>query len=253
MSGALAESRQPPVRVPVALIVRVVASQWGIDRHVLLSGRREGRLVDARRVVYLLAREQTALTTSAIGRLLGNREHSTIKHGLDSGHRLVAADPAFAARVAEAREAVIALAATTEGARYRDADAVAAAEKIMRNPNREALGISVDAIVAMADRVLALEEIAATAYRLLSTVDAMERAQRPLPNPPPAQVGPNTGTPVFGAGEGVERRAAEEAAALADSARALTDTLAGALAALGYAVEEETDDEKTEAAALCAE
>lgn len=36
-------------------------------------------------------------------------------------------------------------------------------------------------------------------------VDIDERVDSPLPNPPPTQVRPNTGTPAFAAGEGVER------------------------------------------------
>lgn len=219
-----------PPRVTLALIVSVVAADWGVDSHRLVRERRGGGLDDPRRAVVVLARELTSLTAHALGRLFGGRDHATILSIAETARGRLS-DPHFCAMVERARETILKLAASREGERFRDADPVAAAERIMRHPAREALSASADAIVAMADRLLALEEAAACAFRLLSVLDALAAARAPA-----------SSSPARGGGRPREARWKGRECDLAAQARALTDTLASALAALGYDPTEETDD-----------
>lgn len=222
----------PPLRLPIALIIDVVARLWHVEiPQLVFANRRRGtreRLDEARRAVCLLAVELSELSTTQIAERFGGRDHSTVvKLAARAREQLGNNDHRFAALIAEARKTIIDLAASREGQRFRDTDPVAAAERIMGHPNREALTASVDAIVAMADRLLALEEMAAAAYRLLATLDALETAK-------------STQSPRVG----LLRAAHERTVTLTASAQALTDTLASALAALGYDTpdDEEPDD-----------
>jgi phage host-nuclease inhibitor protein Gam len=88
----------------------------------------------------------------------------------------------------------------------------AIAMRVQRLGRRGALRVSTDEITAVAGRLLALEDIAASAYRLMDALDEMQAAP------------------------------ADRRAELAASARALAETLASALAALGY---DTPEDEET--------
>jgi|SRR5215831_9144533 len=63
-------------------IVRVVCVQYCIKRSELLGHRRLGNLVHARHVVCTLLRELLKMSTTAIGRRLGDRDHTTVLHGI---------------------------------------------------------------------------------------------------------------------------------------------------------------------------
>jgi hypothetical protein len=95
-------------------------------------------------------------------------------------------------------------------------DPVAAAERVARNPRREALRVSTLETVAMAMRLLALEDVAADTAQLL---DRCETAQTFTADGPTARE--------YAAGT-----------------RELMGTIASALAALGYATTEEATEEK---------
>lgn len=221
----------PPLRIPMALIIDVVARVWQVEITRLVFANRRGTdkgIDGARRAVCLLAVDLSTLSTVQIAECFGGRDHSTIVQLAGRARDQVKTDGPFAARIAEAREAIVKLATTREGQRFRDADPIAAAERIMSHPNREAVHASVDAIVAMADRLLALEEMAGAAYRLLVTLDELDRAKV---------------TRSTRVGDLVAQ--SEQCDRIAASAHALTDTLASALAALGYDTpddEEETSD-----------
>lgn len=89
----------PPAPTPTVVFetapvcpVTVVASIFGIDRDEIIGPRRFPALVDARTAAVVLMRKQ-GLSYSAIGRQLGDRDHTSIKHLDDTKDRRVARNP----------------------------------------------------------------------------------------------------------------------------------------------------------------
>ncbi|MDC7787335.1 helix-turn-helix domain-containing protein [Rhodoplanes sp. TEM] len=198
--------------VSIRMILRAVGLAWNVAAHKVRSNRRTADIAVPRHAVCLLASEMTGYTFAAIGRLLGDRDHTSIMHGVARGRALRDSDPDFAARFATARQIVLDELATAD--RWQDADAVEAARAVMAaaDPWRAATDLSVDEVVAVAARAVALEEVAGGTYQLLALLDEFERLRRQpsLPQPP--------------------QRASEIAA----SVRALGDAIAEALQGLGY-------------------
>ncbi|RAI33687.1 hypothetical protein CH338_22170, partial [Rhodoplanes elegans] len=210
--------------VSIRMILRAVGYAFGIPSSKIRSLRRTGDLCQPRHAVCLLAREMTTLTFPAIGRLLGDRDHTSIMHGADKGQALRDSDPDFARRLATAREMILAELARAD--RWQDADAVAAAERVMgaADPWRAAIDLSVDEVVAVAARAVALEHVAAGTYRLLAQLDELRRcAERPR-----------------------DGDARDRIAELEPAAAALSDALAEALQGLGYEYAEPADEPTSE-------
>jgi chromosomal replication initiator protein len=197
--------------VSIRMILRAVAVAYDIPAHAIAHHRRNRERVRARDAVCLLARELTSYSYPQIGRLLGNRDHTTIMDAAGRATALLAEDEAFARRFAMARETVLSSLGTA--ARWQDADAVAAAARVMGdNPWRVATDLSVDEIVAVAARAVALEHVAATTYQLLAHLDEHERLRPRFRDP------------------AVQARRCD----LLRSCRAMSDSLADVLQGLGY-------------------
>lgn len=67
-------------RPATATIQRVVARHYGVTLVDLLSARRTKQVAFARQVAVYLVRQHTLLSLPTIGRLFGNRDHTTILH-----------------------------------------------------------------------------------------------------------------------------------------------------------------------------
>lgn len=67
---------------PLNGIVAIVARYYGVSTKDLLSQRRVGGLSKARQVAYYLCRHHTQKTLHQIASALGDRDHSTILHGI---------------------------------------------------------------------------------------------------------------------------------------------------------------------------
>ncbi|MDC7788004.1 helix-turn-helix domain-containing protein [Rhodoplanes sp. TEM] len=198
--------------VSIRMILRAVGLAWGIPGHVIRSARRTADVAAPRHAVCLLAREMTQLSFPAIGRLLGNRDHSTIIQAAQRAEELAATDAGFAHRLSVARQTVLTSLGTAE--QWQDADAVQIAERVMAaDPWRAATDLAVDEVVAVAARAVALEEVAATSYRLLALLDEHDRLRR---------------------GGFADAAAIRRANDIAVQARAFADALADALQGLGY-------------------
>tara|TARA_R110001592_G_scaffold71066_1_gene217504 strand:- start:61 stop:333 length:273 start_codon:yes stop_codon:yes gene_type:complete len=76
-------------------VVIAVARQGNVSSIDLVSACREQDLVVWRLVLYGLCRELTYASYAKIGRILGNRDHSTIVKGLKRLKELRAKDPAI--------------------------------------------------------------------------------------------------------------------------------------------------------------
>ena len=80
-------------RLSIKQVIGVVGDYFNVSEQLLLSPNRSKRVALARMVVMYLAREYTNLTLSQIGAELGNRDHSTISHGVNKIAREILEDP----------------------------------------------------------------------------------------------------------------------------------------------------------------
>ena len=100
------QSDSTPDSIPVVEIQQLVAAEFGISRAELVGPGRAATPLRARQVAILLTRELTDLSLPQIGRLYGDRDHSTILNSLRRVEAALVADPALAARVAKLRVAI---------------------------------------------------------------------------------------------------------------------------------------------------
>lgn len=88
------EVEQPlPWRPSCALIKYVVAEYYGYLVTDLDSPRRNGRLPFVRHVMFYLMRVLTNLSLPQIGKRVGDRDHTTIMHGVNRIEKQLADDP----------------------------------------------------------------------------------------------------------------------------------------------------------------
>jgi chromosomal replication initiation ATPase DnaA len=72
------EKRYPPI----AEIITTVSRFYGVSENDIKSHRRQVTITRPRQIVMYLARNLTLLTLPQIGRKLGDRDHTTIMHGI---------------------------------------------------------------------------------------------------------------------------------------------------------------------------
>ncbi len=65
------------------LIIQIVADHFNITPADIISQKRNAEIVYPRQIVMYLSRSMTATPLQAIGKALGNRDHTTIIHGAD--------------------------------------------------------------------------------------------------------------------------------------------------------------------------
>jgi hypothetical protein len=68
-------------QVTIRQIIQVTADFFGLTVHDLQSNTRQAHVCHARQIVMYLAREMTTKSLPAIGRQLGDRDHTTVMHG----------------------------------------------------------------------------------------------------------------------------------------------------------------------------
>ena len=73
-------------------LIHATASFYQVSAAALAGRTRERTIVHARHVAMYLLREHTSLSLQQIGRLLGNRDHTTVHHGVTKIHRLSTTD-----------------------------------------------------------------------------------------------------------------------------------------------------------------
>ncbi len=88
---------------PVEDIQQRVAEEFGISRAELIGSSRARTPLRARQVAVLLTRELTELSLPQIGRLYGDRDHTTILNSLRRAERGVTDEPELAELVARLR------------------------------------------------------------------------------------------------------------------------------------------------------
>jgi chromosomal replication initiation ATPase DnaA len=88
----------------VAEIQEKVADSFQIPLCEMTSARRARDVARPRQVAMYLAKQLTPRSLPEIGRMFGNRDHTTVIHAIRQVERLIKLDPEFRARVADAAE-----------------------------------------------------------------------------------------------------------------------------------------------------
>ena len=70
-------------RIPESVVVDTVALYFGVGVDEIKGRRRDRKTAQARQVAMYLLREESQLGLTAIGRILGGKNHSTVMHGCD--------------------------------------------------------------------------------------------------------------------------------------------------------------------------
>lgn len=94
-------------RLTTREIIRAVAHSFAVPSIQIIGERRFRPYVHARQAVFLLAKELTSASFPVIGFAVGDRDHTTVMHGVRAASERVSADADYAAKVAAARALLI--------------------------------------------------------------------------------------------------------------------------------------------------
>jgi hypothetical protein len=208
--------------VSLSMVLASVSIAFGPSVRELRGISRLQPIVNARHAVCLIASELTGHQASTIARHLSGRDSSTARHAIAKAAELCTADSNYALKVDTARQAAIQLATSSIAVRLADIDPSAVAQRVCRDVGREPTNVSVDQIVALAVRLIDLEEVAVATTELISQLQAQDDLTVP---------------------KNYEDRAAGER--LGQSIESIKTSLASTLAALGYSQKEEEIDSHT--------
>jgi chromosomal replication initiator protein len=94
-------------RIPtIAEIQAAVCEKFAIGIHHMTADKRSRHLARPRQIAMYLAYELTPKSLPQIGRLFGDRDHTTVLHGYRTVEALIVQDRDFAAVVAELRQSL---------------------------------------------------------------------------------------------------------------------------------------------------
>jgi len=158
--------------VTVDMIVEAVCATTGCSRLDIVSDRRAGDLAAARYAVFWLACKLTTLSATAVGRLIGDRDHTTVLVGLRRAEELRAADPVFRAATDALLHALFAVERVGVLRLAEAADPIATARRVLAAPEREAVRVGVAEIIALCRFVAASVEPAPSASPDMENSDA---------------------------------------------------------------------------------
>ncbi len=77
------------------LIIEIIAEHFNITSHDIYSINKSRNIAYPRQVAMFLCRKLTDFSLSDIGKLLGNRDHTTVLHGIDKVEKNIKADPSM--------------------------------------------------------------------------------------------------------------------------------------------------------------
>jgi hypothetical protein len=101
---------------PVARIKRITAASFGIPADEMVSARRSRTVARPRQVAMYLAKKLTPKSLPDIGRQFGNRDHTTVIHGIRVVERMIGEDPLFKDKV----KTIVSALVSTDDAKYVD-------------------------------------------------------------------------------------------------------------------------------------
>ena len=80
-------------QVPESEVIETVSSHFGVSVEAIKGRKRDKKTAQARQVAMYLLREECELGLVAIGRALGGKDHTTVRHGCDRITNQMNADP----------------------------------------------------------------------------------------------------------------------------------------------------------------
>jgi chromosomal replication initiator protein len=97
-----------PSRTPCTpgTLIRIVAEYYGLTEADIVGRRRTKMIANARQVAMYLLRVENCLSLPAIGELVGGRDHTTVRYGVEQVTKRLAKDDALHQAVAQLRERV---------------------------------------------------------------------------------------------------------------------------------------------------
>ena len=95
-----------PRTVTAQVILDVVSQRYNVTVADLQSKKRSKEYTLPRQIAMYLIREMTGLSTTAIGRELGDRDHTTVMHGCEKMESAMKTDPTFRRSIDELKEAI---------------------------------------------------------------------------------------------------------------------------------------------------
>ena len=78
---------------PLEFYRQAVLDQTGVSLDQFTSAKRAREYVEARQAFFLIAHTNTKATYKAIAKMAGNRDHSTVIHGIQTMNDLMFSDP----------------------------------------------------------------------------------------------------------------------------------------------------------------
>lgn len=105
---AAIRARQLASHPTIAKTTAIVADLAGVTEAELLGRQRSRHLSRPRQIAMLIASEETTASLPTIANCLGNRDHTTVMHGIKRARELVAIDPAMAALYRAAKDRLLA-------------------------------------------------------------------------------------------------------------------------------------------------
>lgn len=82
-------------------ILSKVAENYGVTEEAIIGKNRQKNIAEARQTVVYLAQKHTKMPAKRIGKLLGNRNHSTILHSCSQVEKKLASDAEYSNRMKE--------------------------------------------------------------------------------------------------------------------------------------------------------
>ncbi|QCI65658.1 helix-turn-helix domain-containing protein [Phreatobacter stygius] len=144
------------VSLSVRIIAETVAEHFGFTYRDLVSHRKPVEIREARAIAYLMARRFTPLSYPAIGEALGDRDHTTVLHGVRTVERQCRTSNSLANAVFEIDAALRAVELTLARAALvppPDVDPLAVAYRVL-SAERQTISPSRDEILALAVAVI---------------------------------------------------------------------------------------------------
>lgn len=140
--------------VTVDIIIAAVSAVTGVHRMDILADFRHPEIVRARDTTIWLASKMLPLTVSALGRILGDRDPSSINHGLRRAEELRATDREYRVDTDAMLGTLLAIEQQGLLRLAQIIDPIALARRVIANPARESVRVSSHEIIALCQLVL---------------------------------------------------------------------------------------------------
>lgn len=87
-------------------IVTAVAGYFGLTEEDMYSKKRNRQIANARQIAMYLIRDLTQLSTTAVGRVFGGRDHTTVMHGCDKVEEALRSDAGLRRQLDELKDEI---------------------------------------------------------------------------------------------------------------------------------------------------